>query len=739
MKFLVIFPNLPYPPDKGEKIRNLAVLQSLAKLGEIEALFLTNQKKSAKEIEPLRKYCRRIQTFHLSKMRLFGNFVRALLSGQAFSAAKANHPQLKKYLQNLNYENFDLIFISSSNLFSSIPLPALPANKIFWDLIDIDSSKWQELAEKPAIFWKRWLFKREARGVLKNESLIFEYSQQVFVINARELSKAATASHKKLSVLPACWPDLPALSAVDKKANCIAFSGNFNYYPNIIAAEFLHNQILPLLKSESELLLVGNQASRSLKNSLPKASFSGAVSDSRAEIAKASVYVAPLFDFYGSPLKILEALACNLPVITTNALAKIYNLENSVSCLTAESASEFASAIEEIFNNPSLALKISAAAALKLSNEFSIGNLSNILAANIKQHLHYTAKDITKADTSAASSPLVSVIMPFYNSARFIEQALNCLLNQEYQHFELIAVDDGSQDDSALQLEQITASWKQSVKLVKQNNFGSYAARNRGLDLARGEFIAFYDIDDCWNKTHLSASVAALNNQLLDGVYSDCRLIDLTQQGKVIYNSVFRPNNNAHRFLELENTQIASLHIIDDPRAAEFQIRYGLYLGLQFSVFRKQVFESYRFESNFRNEAEDQLTVIKLLKSGVKLGYLDEPHGDYQIHTSNSSGANQFSTRARKIALRMAIINGFERIRPSLNQQEDLAIRQRIAAEHFWHLGYLLGTNHKEWFFALSHYCQGIRVWPYEWRFYKSLFLLPAHILKSYIPCANEF
>jgi glycosyltransferase involved in cell wall biosynthesis len=90
--------------------------------------------------------------------------------------------------------------------------------------------------------------------------------------------------------------------------------------------------------------------------------------------------------------------------------------------------------------------------------------------------------------------PLISVIIPSYNSARFVGRAVQSALAQTFSPIEVIVVDDGSTDDTRRQL----SHWNGDVRYIHQPNGGPSKARNRGIDEARGELIAFLDSDDEW-------------------------------------------------------------------------------------------------------------------------------------------------------------------------------------------------------------------------------------------------
>jgi len=103
--------------------------------------------------------------------------------------------------------------------------------------------------------------------------------------------------------------------------------------------------------------------------------------------------------------------------------------------------------------------------------------------------------------------PQVSVIIPTYNRAWIIEEAIHSVLAQDYTEFELIVVDDGSTDQTFDVLE----SYRNDIKVLSQKNKGVSAARNRGIAEASGKFIAFLDSDDLWLSQKLSVQIDFFN------------------------------------------------------------------------------------------------------------------------------------------------------------------------------------------------------------------------------------
>ena len=112
----------------------------------------------------------------------------------------------------------------------------------------------------------------------------------------------------------------------------------------------------------------------------------------------------------------------------------------------------------------------------------------------------------TQATHATGDRPLVSAVIPAYNTERYLRRAIESVLAQSYRPFECIVVDDGSTDRTG----EIARSFGERVRYHLQQNAGASAARNTGIQLARGEYIAFLDADDYWLDTKLEHQMRVL-------------------------------------------------------------------------------------------------------------------------------------------------------------------------------------------------------------------------------------
>lgn len=123
------------------------------------------------------------------------------------------------------------------------------------------------------------------------------------------------------------------------------------------------------------------------------------------------------------------------------------------------------------------------------------------------------------------NNKLVSIITPCYNGGRFIAETINSVLAQTYKEWEMIIVDDGSVDDSA-EIVYRFAHEDDRIKLVRQENAGSAAARNNGIRRAKGRYIALLDADDLWDPDFLRQQLRFMKRKNTVCVFSSYRRID---------------------------------------------------------------------------------------------------------------------------------------------------------------------------------------------------------------------
>ncbi|MBS4455868.1 glycosyltransferase family 2 protein [Tuanshanicoccus lijuaniae] len=165
---------------------------------------------------------------------------------------------------------------------------------------------------------------------------------------------------------------------------------------------------------------------------------------------------------------------------------------------------------------------------------------------------------------------LVSIITPVYNAARFLDTMIESIVNQTYQDWELILVDDKSEDESIHIIEQWQAKDSRIRYIELAENSGAAVARNRAMAAARGRWIAFIDSDDFWAPDKLALQLSFMQMTKVAFSYTDFALVD--EEGTVIKSQVHVPNRLDYDGL-LKNTAIAcSTVMIDQSVVGPFRM-----------------------------------------------------------------------------------------------------------------------------------------------------------------------
>ncbi|WNH13965.1 glycosyltransferase family 2 protein [Thalassobellus suaedae] len=131
---------------------------------------------------------------------------------------------------------------------------------------------------------------------------------------------------------------------------------------------------------------------------------------------------------------------------------------------------------------------------------------------------------------------LVSIITPMFNSEAFISETISSVLNQSYKNWELILIDDNSKD-ATLSIVQEFIKIHPNIKLLKnESNLGAAISRNKGIDSAKGDYIAFLDADDLWKPEKLEIQIACMQTENCDVCFSSYQLIN--EKGEALNKKV---------------------------------------------------------------------------------------------------------------------------------------------------------------------------------------------------------
>jgi hypothetical protein len=216
-------------------------------------------------------------------------------------------------------------------------------------------------------------------------------------------------------------------------------------------------------------------------------------------------------------------------------------------------------------------------------------------------------------------SYLISVIVPCYNQAHFLDETLNSILNQSYTNWECIIVNDGSPDNT----ENIAKKWikkDQRFKYISKENGGLSSARNHGLKVAKGDFIQFIDSDDLLSFDKFKKSINAFKNQ----------------DAAIVITNFIRFKKKLHQFKKafcrLENQEFTYDSIL-------LQWDREFSIPIHCGIFKKEIIGNIRFNEKLRAK-EDWFFWIQFFKSSPKVVFINENLAQYRMHQKGMTKNN---------------------------------------------------------------------------------------------------
>lgn len=218
--------------------------------------------------------------------------------------------------------------------------------------------------------------------------------------------------------------------------------------------------------------------------------------------------------------------------------------------------------------------------------------------------------------------PKVSIIIPAYNCAPYITDAMKSVLNQTYKDYEIIVVDDGSTDNTREIMEEYIKKYSEKIRYLYQENKGVCAARNKGIKEAEGKYLAFLDQDDIWLREFLQKMVEKIE-QGFDWVvcdnYKEYIYVDTGHVEKLIEKREMNDKWTSVKLLK------------------EFLVRDRIGGPSKIMVRKKVLIENNIFFDIRLNGLEDWDFYLELLKKECSLGWVKEPLYVYRIRNDNSN------------------------------------------------------------------------------------------------------
>ncbi|MEI6681461.1 MAG: glycosyltransferase [Bacteroidota bacterium] len=359
MRLFFLLPRVPYPTEKGDKLRAFHQIKQLSKHHEIILCALNDGVLHEDAIPVLKKYVKAIHIIPIPKFSIAVNLIRTLFSGKPLqvgyfynvSSAARIHSLIAEYKP-------DHIFCQLIRVAEYVKGINIAKTLDYQDVFSKGVAR--RLSTSP--FYLKPFLKIEYNRLLQYEHDAFDAFDNKIIISAPDRDLIPHPDREKIVVV-ANGVDTDFFRPIEKeKSYDLVFTGNMGYPPNINSAEFLVNEILPEIlpyKPDLRLLIAGaNPHLRVMVLKSAQVDVSGWVPDMRECYAGARIFIAPMQIGTGLQNKLLEAMAMQVPCITSPLAFQALNAREGEDILVAQTPKEYAAHILTLLNDPGLAKKI---------------------------------------------------------------------------------------------------------------------------------------------------------------------------------------------------------------------------------------------------------------------------------------------------------------------------------------------------------------------------------------------
>jgi sugar transferase (PEP-CTERM/EpsH1 system associated) len=363
---LYLVHRVPYPPDKGDRIRAFHLLRYLARHATVHLASLADEPVADHVIAALRRYCGRLAIVQLDRWR----WPRAALSfarGRTVTEGAFASPSLRSVVQDwAGSTPFHAVLLSGSSMAPYLQMPGLRSVPAVVDLVDVDSEKWLAYADAD---WgpRAWLYRREGLRLRRLEASLPSRVQAVTLVSDAEAQLYRSFCPEGIVQGVSNGVDLdyfqPAAPA--KELSC-AFVGALDYRPNVDAACWFAHEVWPTVRARSpasKLYLVGRRPVPDVLRLavVPGVEVVGQVPDVRPYVARAAVSVNPLRIARGIQNKVLEALAMARATVGSPEALTGLSVTPGVQVLAASTPADWIDAVLRLFSDASLRRRLGAA------------------------------------------------------------------------------------------------------------------------------------------------------------------------------------------------------------------------------------------------------------------------------------------------------------------------------------------------------------------------------------------
>lgn len=355
---LYLVHRLPFPPDKGDRIRAFHLLRYLARRARVHLACLADEPVPPGTVEALQEYCERVAVVRLGKWSRWRRALGSLARGGTVTEGMFRSPELSAVLDGWARDtHFHVALASASSMVPYLRQPALHNVPAVIDLVDVDSQKWFDYAAAGA-GPKAWLYRLEGRRLRRLEQALPGWARGVTLVSEAEadIYRRFGAGGTVRAILNGVDLDYFQAQPQAGGQTCV-FVGALDYRPNVDAACWFCQEVWPALhrqRPEAKVQLVGRRPAPAVCRlaEIPGVEVVGQVPDVRPYLTGAAVAVVPLRIARGMQNKVLEALAMSRATVVSPQALEGLQARPNAELLSAASPYEWVEAVLSLLDDP---------------------------------------------------------------------------------------------------------------------------------------------------------------------------------------------------------------------------------------------------------------------------------------------------------------------------------------------------------------------------------------------------
>jgi sugar transferase (PEP-CTERM/EpsH1 system associated) len=357
LRLFVLLSRFPYPLEKGDKLRAFHQIRILSQHHEVFLCALHEDELKPEWITEVKRYCSELRTIHLSKARQAFNLGLSVLGSEPFQVAYFYQKEAKQQVQE-TMESWkpDLIYCQLLRTAKYVEgVSGIPKVMDFQDAF----SKGIERRLQTDPWYLKPILSSELKRLRRYEQDVFDRFDHCTIISSQDRDQMPVEQRDEITIVRN-GVELNDFSSQDlEKTVDVLFAGNMGYPPNVDGAVFLAKEVMPLVREqipEARLMLAGARPDQKVQDLASDFNIvTGWVEDISECYAKSKVFAAPMMIGTGLQNKLLEAMAMEIPCVTSKLANNALNAEPNKDILIGDSPKEYADHIIDLLNDKALA------------------------------------------------------------------------------------------------------------------------------------------------------------------------------------------------------------------------------------------------------------------------------------------------------------------------------------------------------------------------------------------------